>query len=310
MRNNHRKSLIAVSVIILLMLAVFLSGWSLLPFGKRCLPDYFFDNVSLGIKGYVRPNARLILLNDSIFHPEEGKYALGVSHASSIVEYSRKEAIEKFGDAGLYGAVEITGKKAQIFYGNEDTSRMNKKMALLFVHNTTTVPSRLNLGLDAIHSSGEMEDTLFLGSLRYRLKGDSLLILTPNDLYHVNTNKTKKGKSKRLLIYRNGKLDTILNGSVNIEGNIEPGSNVYHYNESVATYHKWAANTLVGVLDHHRLLSINSKHIMEPVSRVQATGGSVRYLNGIAAVRKYGLKGLHGAVEISGNSLKYFRSIE
>lgn len=115
MNNYRRKSLIIVSIFTLAILAVYLSGWSLLPFGKRYLPDYFFDNVSLGIKGYVRPNERLILLNDSIFYPEEGKYALGVSHASTIVEYGRKKAIEKFGDAGQYGAVEISGNSLRYF---------------------------------------------------------------------------------------------------------------------------------------------------------------------------------------------------
>lgn len=308
MRNNHRKSLIAVSIIILVVLSISLSGWSLVPFGKRYLPDYFFDNVSSGIKGYVRPNDRLILLNDSIFHPEEGKYALGVSHASTIVEYSREKAMEKFGDAGQYGAVEIRGGKAQIFYGREDSVRMNKKMALLLAHNAGSVPSRLNLGLNAIHSTGEIDDTLFLGSLSYRLKGDTLLTLTPDNLYYVSNSETKKEKSRRLLIYHYGKLDTILNGRIKIEGNIEPGSNVYTYNRGIAIYHKWAANTLVGVLGNHHVLTVNGKNIKEPLSRVQATGGSVHYLNGIEAVKKYGIKGLFGAAEISGNSLKYFRN--
>ena len=308
MRNNHRKSLIAVSIIILVVLSISLSGWSLVPFGKRYLPDYFFDNVSSGIKGYVRPNDRLILLNDSIFHPEEGKYALGVSHASTIVEYSREKAMEKFGDAGQYGAVEIRGGKAQIFYGREDSVRMNKKMALLLAHNAGSVPSRLNLGLNAIHSTGEIDDTLFLGSLSYRLKGDTLLTLTPDNLYYVSNSETKKEKSRRLLIYHYGKLDTILNGRIKIEGNIEPGSNVYTYNRGIAIYHKWAANTLVGVLGNHHVLTVNGKNIKESLSRVQATGGSVHYLNGIEAVKKYGIKGLFGAAEISGNSLKYFRN--
>ncbi|MEH6305632.1 hypothetical protein RYH73_08255 [Olivibacter sp. CPCC 100613] len=308
MRNNRRKSLIAFSIIILVVLSISLSGWSLFPFGKRYLPDYFFDNVSSGIKGYVRPNERLILLNDSIFHPEEGKYALGVNRASTIVEYSRERAMDKFGDTGQHGAVEIRGSKAQIFYGKEDSVRMNKKMALLLAHNTSSVPSPLNLGLNAIHSTGEIDDTLFLGSLAYRLKGDTMLTLTPDNLYYVSNSEKKKEKSRRLLIYRYGKLDTILNGRIKIEGNIQPGSNLYNYNKSIAIYRKWAANTLVGVLGNRHVLTVNGKNIKEPLNRIQATGGSVRYLNGIEAVKKYGIKGLFGAAEVSGNNLKYFRN--
>lgn len=308
--RSHRKSLIIAGILVLAMFAIYLSGWSLLPFGKRYLPDYFFDNVTLGIKGYVQPNERLIFLNDSIFSPEEGKHALGVSHASTIVEYGRKKAVERFGDAGKYGAVEIKGKEAHIFYGDEGAERIDKKRALLFVHNTASIPSPLNLGLDAIHSSGKVEDTLFLGSLRYRLKGDTSLILNPNDMYYVNIDLKRKGEDRRLLIYRNGKLDTMLNGSIHIETSNEKGGRLYHYNEGIATYHRWAANTLVGIVDHRCLLSINGKYITEPISRVQTTGGVISYLNGIEAVRKYGLKGLYGAVEISGNSLRYFKSTE
>ena len=55
---------IALSICLLSVLVFFLlSAWSLTPFGKRYLPDYYFNQLHGHHKSYVSDGSRLVLLN-------------------------------------------------------------------------------------------------------------------------------------------------------------------------------------------------------------------------------------------------------
>ncbi|MBK1438957.1 hypothetical protein JHJ32_03065 [Parapedobacter sp. ISTM3] len=296
---------------------LWVTGWSLSPFGKRYLPDYYFDQLHAHHKNYVSGGERLVILNGTPVDSLRERQVVGVTKAVKIVEYSSSEASARFGEAGQYGATEIIGKDVEWVVSNAAIHRRRFNPDMILMHTGVPLPSKANPGHDAILASGESADTLYLGTTRYRsIRRDTAnkIVLAPSRFFFANRYKRIPVSNRRLLVYRYNRLEATFM-DVEVEGN---DGVPYFYDERVVTFSRWVDNTVSAVMNRQqktgklindgRLLAVNGKMLRgERLTRVQATRGKVIYLNGILATKKYGLKGYAGAVEISGNGLKFFR---
>lgn len=292
-------------------------GWSLFPFGKKYVPDYYFNQLHEHHKNYFPEGKRLILFNgepvDSIYE----KLRVGVAHASRITEYSSVEALKRFGEAGRYGATEIVGEKARWIVSDALMYRRTYNPAMTFVHSGVPLPDLRNLGHYAVLVASDLADTLYLGVLGYRHVVDDtvnrVIVIDPSHVFFVNGHKRKRTSDRPLFIMRNGRREATLLG-VEVEGK---GGTPSFYDERVVDFGRWVDNTVCAVMQRNRrsgkvadnrLLVVNGEVYegVRPASRVQATQGTVVYRCGTEALRKYGWKGRTGAVEVVGNRLKYF----
>lgn len=306
-----------ILTVLIAMGVLWLFGWSFQPFGKRYLPDYYFIQLHEHHKNYFPEGARLVLLNGIPVDSIQEKQRVGVARATRIIEYSSSMAIERFGDAGRYGATEIMGEEAKWIVSDAAEFRRSYSPGMFLTHTGASLPNRMKPGHQAIYVVGELIDTLYLGVLRYRHvvqdTVNKLIVIDPSRMFFVNLYKRKEEPEKPLLVFRNGKLEASFTG-VRVEG---MGGNPYLYDDRVVAFGRWADNTVSAVMKRRRktgkikdgrFVVVNGDALEDeqPLSRIQATRGTVTYLNGIDAVRMYGWKGRAGAVVVTGNSLKFF----
>ncbi len=294
-----------------------LAGWSLFPFGKRYVPDYYFNYLHEHHKNYFPEGKRLILFNGLPVDSLQEKRWVGVAYASRIAEYSTAAALRRYGESGRYGATEITGEDAEWIVSGQPGFRGACNPAMAFVHSGVALPDIRDLGHHAVFVAGESADTLYLGKLGYRqVKEDTvdrIVVMDPSRMFFVNGYKRKPRLDRPLFIMRDGlHADTFF--GVEVEGK---GGTPYFYDERVVDFGRWVDNTVSAVMQRHkrsgkvaddRLLVVNGEEYQgeRPASRVQATQGVVVYRSGIEALPEYGWKGRSGVVEVAGNKLKYF----
>lgn len=316
--GNRRVFYVVFTVFVIVGTAVALQffGWSIVPWGKKYVPDYYFSNLHAHHKSYFPMGERLIILNGEPADSLRLGHVIGVAKATRIVEYSNAAAMERFGPTGRFGATEIVGGDAEWLTSKESTDQPNWNPAMFFMHSNVTLPDRLNPGGDAILVAGSQADTLYLGAIRYRYRqGDTLstISLTPSRFFYVNTYKNKSSPDRELHVVRYGKEEAVYS-HVDVKG---AGTRAYFHDDRVVAFSRWVDNTVsaiahrrkqTGKINDARLWMVNgtASDKLRPLSRIQTTSGTVTYLNGIQAVEKYGLKAYAGAVEVVGNALKFF----
>ncbi len=317
-RKLHTWHYIAITLVLVLGTAGVLSflGWSFWPFGKRHLPDYYFIQLHEHHKNYVPEGKRLVVLNGVPVDSLNEKQRIGIAKATRIIEYSSAKALEQFGEAGRYGATEIIGEEAEWIISDSPIYKRRPSPAMLLTHTNVPLPNRMNPGRDAILMAGELTDTLYLGTVRYRhvvLDTIEKVMVTPSRFFYANAYKRKKVADRQLLVFRYGRQEASFNG-VELSGS---GERAYAYDDRVVDFGRWVDNTVStvmkrgrksGKVNDVRLLVVNGKVLKgeRTLSRVQATRGTVVYLNGIEAVQKYGMRGCAGAIEVTGNSVRFF----
>src|SRR5690606_26321059 len=134
----------------------------------------------------------------------------------------------------------------------------------------------------------------------------------PDRYFYVNSHKSHQSSDRRLFVFRYGKQETVLTG-VRVEG---AGNKAYFYDDRVVAFGRWVDNTVSAVMKRHRttgkvndarLLIANGEVLKgRRLSRIQATSGKIEYICGVKAVDIYGVKAYMGAVEVTGNDLKFF----
>lgn len=303
-------ALIAGAVVVLQF-----SGWSIVPFGKRYVGAYYFRDLHGHHKNYFPLGDRLIILNDTPVDSIREKGIVGVVGASRIVEYSSMVAMKQFGEQARGGATMIFGENARWLISEEENNPYwNPAMFLL--HSNVPLPNRKNPGSKAILAAGEIADTLYLGTARYRyLAGDTAntVSLAPTQFFYVNGYKRSNMAERTLFIFRYGKEEAVYT-NVQVSGS---GAKAYFYDDRVVAFSNWVDNTVSAVahrqkqkaeISDARLWIVNGKKMKgsEQFSRIQATSGIVTYLNGIKGVKKYGMSASMGVVMVTGRALKFF----
>jgi len=100
-------------------------GWSVIPFGKRYVANYYFSDLHAHHTNYFPLGKRLIILNGEPVDSIRPRHIVGIAKASRIVEYSSTAAIERFGASAQYGATEIIGTDAEWLISKEPNGRPN-----------------------------------------------------------------------------------------------------------------------------------------------------------------------------------------
>ncbi len=314
----HRSHYLLLAFVVIVGVAgvLWLLGWSFWPFGKRYVPDYYFIQLHEHHKNYFPEGERLVLLNGIPVDSLQEKSRVGVARATRIMEYSSSAAIERFGDVGRYGATEIVGEEVEWIVSDIATYQQRYNPAMMFTHTGVSLPDRRNPGDAAVLVAGEAADTLYLGATRYRhvvLDTIEKVMVSAFRMFHVNSYKRKWSPDRPLLIFRYGRQEALFVG-VNVEG---AGEGLYTYDDRVVAFGRWVDNTVSAVMKRRRKtgkvndsrLVVTNGDVQEqksPLSRIQATQGTVTYLNGIDGVKMYGWKGYAGAVAVTGNTLKFF----
>lgn len=319
MRLSGKKGIIIVFSACLAVVAgcaLWLSGWSLLPFAKRYIPDYYFHQLHAYHRGYFPEGDRAVFLNGVLIDSITGRGIIGVANAEKIIEYSSMAATEKFGSIGQYGVTEIFGENPKWL-----TGRSPRKInpAMLFTHSGVPLPNKMNPRADVLIISGEMGDTLYLGSTRYRVVSEDTLnrviITLANNTFSVNSYRKKGTSSRTVWVYRNGEPVEVLDNAVVDRSS---GSGVYFYDDRVTAFSNWVDRTVsaikktdpkTGDILDKRLIVANGEVLGKErsVSRIQATDGTIVYLNGVEAWKQYGWKSVRGAIEVTGDPLQAFR---
>lgn len=303
----------------------------------RYSPSYVFDENNQ----YKSLEKRLIVINGNLISDNNKYY--GNSNADNIVFLKPKNAIEKYGVKGKYGAVEIDGKEPKLTFQPEyviaDTAKfpapIPQKDQVKFP--PPVVKQNGKQWFTPLYKKDAATGKPVLNEIRYILiNGNAIKNL--NTFYGVSNAESVRYLNNASAVAKYG--DKGKNGAVEIKGKnikyfdkitipklpppVEPPPPGYKTKKDRVTFppptirkdktifypmRSVDKNGNVNSLDA-RIIVINGKKVENIETFFGVTNASnVVDIDAATAIKKYGKGAKYGAVEITGNNLKYVKSI-